>query len=444
MSDSDSGFHAQARETLRILRDDPRLALVRLEERVRCGAADQRTWHNLAVARARCGDLAGALQAIDEALVHAADSAPSHFLAGVLRRNAGDYAAALAAFARAAELSPEFPRLAANRGVARFFAGDREGAARDLEAAAALEPRDATCLFNLALAQVALKRFEAAAGTFARLIALEPESAPRYARLLVELGRAQAIEEVLSQTHRLKNFMAITTDGLRRWSERRRGSLEAQTRAELEGLRADFEQIYSDTVSFLGAIRPYSMRPARVDLRRVLERLIFVVGNRCEGIEIVRDFAAEMPSVSCDVDQLQEAFLNLILNALEAVAASRADGRQGRVTIACAPAGEYVAIAVEDNGTGIAEADLDRIFTLGFTTKKLGAGVGLAYTRRVLEDHGGRIEIESRLGSGTRARCLVPIEAHVPKNLANLALHSQFLEDPRELILPEEEGDLGL
>ena len=146
------------------------------------------------------------------------------------------------------------------------------------------------------------------------------------------------------------------------------------------------------------------------------------------------------------MDQMQEAFLNMLLNALDAVSGSesRDSDEPGRVRIRAELEDGGIAISFEDNGIGIPEGELDRIFQFGFTTKSLGTGIGLAYTRRIIEDHGGRIEVESREGTGTTLRCFLPLEPQISDNLANLAIRSQLLENPRELILEEDGEDLGI
>jgi signal transduction histidine kinase len=102
-------------------------------------------------------------------------------------------------------------------------------------------------------------------------------------------------------------------------------------------------------------------------------------------------------------------FLNLILNGVQAT------GRGGSLTITAArhSVGEGAPVGVEltftDTGAGIDQAVLPRIFEPFFTTKKEGTGLGLAITQKIIESHGGSIEVESTLGKGTTFRVKLPV-----------------------------------
>ena len=439
------------RETLRILRDDPRIAIERLRARIAASEADYRTWHNLAVALAKSGDLDGAFDAVARALEERPDSAVSHFLHGMLLKGADRFDESLAAFERVAEIDPDRPRLHANRGVVHFFLGDESSAEADLQEATRRNRADTVSLFNLAVVSVSRKHYRQAQALFEKLIEAEPERADYYQRFLVELGRAEAIEETFSQAHRIKNFMGIVGDRLRRFCDDGPRQLDTEAQEDLDAIRDDYERIYSDLVVFLGAIRPRSLELERSDLRRLLQRVIFVAGGRADGVAIVSELAEDLPSVECDVEQLQEAFLNLLLNGIEACRAAMERGREGessadggKIRIEAAPERSGVRVSFVDNGVGIPAGELNRVFQFGFTTKTLGSGIGLAHTRRIVRDHGGDITVQSCEGEGTSVHCWLPLEAPVGESLSSLSVRSQLLEDPRELILEEEGEDLGI
>jgi signal transduction histidine kinase len=131
---------------------------------------------------------------------------------------------------------------------------------------------------------------------------------------------------------------------------------------------------------------------------------------------------------------IKTCFLNLVLNALQAmtphggtlsVAARRVDGSNGQMVNSSKPtdpidqlttrpndsSDEWVEIRFQDTGTGIAPENLRRVFEPYFTTKEVGIGLGLALTKQILEEHGGRIEIASEPGKGTVARLRLPTGA---------------------------------
>jgi signal transduction histidine kinase len=110
-----------------------------------------------------------------------------------------------------------------------------------------------------------------------------------------------------------------------------------------------------------------------------------------------------------DGDQLRQAFLNILLNATEAV------GHGGRISVETrlrsTPEGSVAEVSISDDGVGIEESDRGSIFDAFFTTKSLGTGLGLTNARKVVELHRGTIEVASEVGRGTRVTILLPYEA---------------------------------
>lgn len=135
------------------------------------------------------------------------------------------------------------------------------------------------------------------------------------------------------------------------------------------------------------------------DVNPLLERCINLVERQAafHNIEIVRDFAPGPLSVLMDAGQMQQVFLNLLVNAAEAMPSG------GRVTIVTRISDGEVRIVVSDTGTGIRPEDIPKIFDPFFTSKEVGkgTGLGLAVSYGIIERHGGTIEVESALGRGT-------------------------------------------
>ena len=133
------------------------------------------------------------------------------------------------------------------------------------------------------------------------------------------------------------------------------------------------------------------------------------------NVRLRTEFDPSLPAVRGDVAQLTQVFLNLIKNALEAldgagelVVSTRMDHRflirrpSGR--------GQQLAVTIEDTGPGIPEDVKTQLFAPFFTTKNRGTGLGLALSQRIVNEHGGAIEHESRPGGGTRFRVTLPVE----------------------------------
>ncbi len=125
------------------------------------------------------------------------------------------------------------------------------------------------------------------------------------------------------------------------------------------------------------------------------------------SIRVERSGEEQVPGLQADPDLLAQAFMNLFLNAAEAME----DG--GVLTIQCSVAeqGEALIIAVEDNGKGIPQHALGDIFNPFFTLKKSGTGLGLALVHRIVDNHGGSIDVSSVEGRGTRFIIKLPVKA---------------------------------
>jgi signal transduction histidine kinase len=150
-----------------------------------------------------------------------------------------------------------------------------------------------------------------------------------------------------------------------------------------------------------------------VDVREEIANSIEFVHYhlRTRRIEVVREFADEQATIQADRQQLRQLFLNLLTNASDAMA----DG--GRLTVRAfagtLPDHEAVVVEFEDSGEGIAPENLTKIWEPFFSTKPegKGTGLGLAICRRIVEQHGGTIDIHCPAGAGTTVRILFPATA---------------------------------
>ncbi len=443
---TDGSVPIQGRETLRILRDDPRHAVDHLRSRIRGGDADYRTWHNLAIALDRVGEKRHAIDAAENAREQNPQSATTEFLLGLLLRQGERFDEAIAALDRVAALEEDFPRLFATRGVFHFLRGDHDSARQDLRVAMERDAKDATSLYNLTIVHVAAKDYVEAQKCIELLIALEPERASHYYRFLVELGEVRALDETLTQAHRIKNLLSVVGDRIRRFYAEWGDGLDPLGREDLRVIRDDLGTVYGDMVGLLGAMRPRPLKFQPARLRRILDRIGFVAMTRSRGITIECDVPEELPDLVCDVEMMQEALLNLVLNAIEAIVDRYRDSAmaEGLIRIHARQILERIEILFSDNGTGIPPGDLARVFRLGFTTKRLGSGIGLAHTQKIIEEHGGKVTVHSTGSEGSTLKIELPLRPRPSERLVQLQHRARLLAEPRELVLEEPGQDLGL
>jgi signal transduction histidine kinase len=193
---------------------------------------------------------------------------------------------------------------------------------------------------------------------------------------------------------------------------------------------ADFLQIIVEEVNrlnhvvsqFLDYARPYRGQMAPVDLCDLARRTAQLVDvpERKPPVEIALELDESLPPVPADAQLLKQVFLNLALNAIEAMptggkltlrARRLYDGEASRID------GPGVGVEVSDTGEGISQRDLKSIFIPFFTTKERGTGLGLAICQRIVESHGGQILVRSRKGLGTTFVVALPLDAREPAPL---------------------------
>ncbi|MGA6927556.1 MAG: ATP-binding protein [Desulfosarcina sp.] len=161
------------------------------------------------------------------------------------------------------------------------------------------------------------------------------------------------------------------------------------------------------THNMLGFARRMEPRLDDVEINRVLDQTIDIMSNhaRINNIEIRRHFADRLPVIASDQSQLQQIFMNLINNAIDAI------GSEGTIDITTAMDKDEIAITIQDDGPGIPEAIQKKIFDPFFTTKATGkgTGLGLSISYSIIDKLGGRITVESSHEKGTAFVVSLPV-----------------------------------
>ena len=126
------------------------------------------------------------------------------------------------------------------------------------------------------------------------------------------------------------------------------------------------------------------------------------------SITISKNLEESLQPIEIDPEQIRQVILNLLLNAVQAV------GGAGNITVSTLLKGDSQTITVSDSGGGISQAEMKKLFIPFFTTKKGGTGLGLPICQRIVQNHGGNINIQSELGQGTSVTIQLPMAYSSP------------------------------
>ncbi len=164
---------------------------------------------------------------------------------------------------------------------------------------------------------------------------------------------------------------------------------------------------------FLQAIRPAPLQLKTVSLNEVVERTLELLRPELDnrGVTIKTKLARQLPPTPIDPTQAQQALLNLMKNAMQAMT------KGGTLTLQTGENNDAVWVSVGDTGGGIPQEQINRIFEPFYTTKKKGTGLGLMIVQRIVRAHSGGIELDSHVGRGTTFRVWFPLKDKKPRLL---------------------------
>ena len=202
--------------------------------------------------------------------------------------------------------------------------------------------------------------------------------------------------------HEIKNPLAGIKGSVELLAEEE--SITGEDRVVISKAVDEIKRIEALLKSLLNFAKPPQPQLMAVELNDLLDKTVSfslrhpsLLADTAGKINVVRDFDEKLPATMADPMQLQQVFLNLLFNAIEAMT----DGGTLTTTTHYDAELNAIQILISDTGTGIEKEIIDNIFQPFFTTKRKGMGLGLAITRRLVEQHGGDIYVESDPGKGT-------------------------------------------
>ncbi|HXV61858.1 MAG TPA: ATP-binding protein [Vicinamibacteria bacterium] len=230
-------------------------------------------------------------------------------------------------------------------------------------------------------------------------------------RKLEEASRKLGEAEKLASIGRLATALAheirnpLTAVKLNMQKVAKHPALSSLEREQLGIAESGLQQVEKLVKDILSYARAPTLKKASVRVENLLDEALRFVEEPIDDKRI-RTFTeyGELAPITVDADQLRQVFLNILLNATEAVSPG------GTITVRTIMRDGSAVIEIEDDGAGIDVRDQPSVFDPFFTTKSLGTGLGLTNARKVVELHRGRIEIASELGVGTRLTITLPYE----------------------------------
>jgi signal transduction histidine kinase len=186
---------------------------------------------------------------------------------------------------------------------------------------------------------------------------------------------------------------------------RRNPHLEPKDAECLDIISKECQRLNRLVGNFLDFARPRTPRYQTVDLAATLDSVIELAGHAIEKrpITLRRETLQQLPAIECDPELLRQVLLNLIINAIQAMAGG------GDVVVSARPGQDRVLIQVKDEGCGIKPEDRDRMFDPFFTTKENGSGLGLSVAHQIVQQHGGVLTAEANPEKGMTFSLLLPL-----------------------------------
>ncbi|MEW6108340.1 MAG: PAS domain S-box protein [Nitrospirota bacterium] len=219
---------------------------------------------------------------------------------------------------------------------------------------------------------------------------------------LVSAEKMAALGEVAAKVaHEIRNPLVSVGGFATRLEKKLDGNLK-----EYAGIIVkEVERLEEILKEILGFVKEVRLAKEKVDINSLVDEVTTLMKSDIEdrGIALVKDFS-KLAEVFIDPNRVKEAIVNILSNAIQSITGS------GSIHIKTYAKEEYAVVEIADTGRGISESDISFIFDPFFTTKSAGTGLGLAITNKIIQEHNGRIEVESKIDRGSIFRVYIPIK----------------------------------
>jgi signal transduction histidine kinase len=205
-----------------------------------------------------------------------------------------------------------------------------------------------------------------------------------------------------SLAHEIRNPLA-SIDGAANLIESPRTS-EEMRKDSLSIIHKEIQRLNRLLTNLLDFARPRKPEFQPVDPSRLIDAIINLAGPSAEqkGITLRKEVPGSVPAIECDPEQMKQVILNLAINAVQAM------NGPGEVLLSARPSDSSVIISVRDQGPGVGDEDLDKIFNPFFTTKEAGTGLGLSVVHQIVTQHDGVVNVQRNPDGGMTFLLMIP------------------------------------
>jgi two-component system NtrC family sensor kinase len=274
-----------------------------------------------------------------------------------------------------------------------------------------------TVLMFIGLVSITIMAFTLSK-TVVRRVANADSEKQLMSKTVIESGKMASVGELAAGiAHEINNPVAIMVEeagwlgDLMEDMAFGEGENQAEFERAIKQIQNQGKRCKEITHKLLSFARKTDTTVEDVDINELLEELVALSSQRAKYsmVEIRTDFQGNLPTLRLSTVELQQVFFNLINNAIDAM-----DHDGGTLTISSRRRDDDLVIAVSDTGKGIPEANLERIFDPFFTTKPVGkgTGLGLSICYGIIEKLGGKLEVESAVGKGTKFSVTIPLQSN--------------------------------
>jgi signal transduction histidine kinase len=217
-------------------------------------------------------------------------------------------------------------------------------------------------------------------------------------------GIAQLARGIAHEIRNPLNFISLSIDHLREKYAPLKSGEKEKFESLITSIKHEIQRLNKLVGDFLDYGKPLKLSLQEVDMGSLINEIIALIWAKAEkdGIKIHYQ-CGEFPKLYLDPELIKTCIFNIILNAFQAMPAG------GDLTVSTNASDSRASVVIEDTGTGVSKENMPRLFEPFFSTKTTGLGLGLAMTKRVIEEHGGKVDFQSIEGKGSNVTISLPI-----------------------------------